>query len=220
MQPGNTAVITGGASGIGLACAQRFAALGMSVCIADLGETRLERAAQEIIALVPDAQNRVLTVQTDVRKREDLEHLESLVTDRFGGTDVLMNNAAISGRGDVFGLPDYWQDVLATNLWGVIQGTQVFVPKMIAVFVAASLTASFVGGKFSIFTQSVYARIEQGIQQVDHHVDDDETDRRDNHDRLQHRCVLIIDGFLDQPANAVQAEDSLGDDRSAQQLAK
>jgi NAD(P)-dependent dehydrogenase (short-subunit alcohol dehydrogenase family) len=132
LQAGNTAVITGGASGIGLACAQRFAALGMAVCIADLGQARLERAVQDIIALVPDAQPRLLTVATDVRKREDLEHLESLVTKRFGGTDVLMNNAAISGRGDVLGSHDYWQDILATNLWGVIHGAQVFVPNMIA----------------------------------------------------------------------------------------
>jgi NAD(P)-dependent dehydrogenase (short-subunit alcohol dehydrogenase family) len=132
LQAGNTAVITGGASGIGLACAQRFAALGMSVCIADLGEERLERAAQDIIALVPDAQNRVLTVQADVRRREDLEHLQSLVTTRFGGTDVLMNNAAIGGQGDVLGSQDYWQDVLAIVLWGVIHGTQVFEPHMIA----------------------------------------------------------------------------------------
>jgi NAD(P)-dependent dehydrogenase (short-subunit alcohol dehydrogenase family) len=104
----------------------------MSVCIADLGEPRLERAAKEIIAAVPEAQNRVLTVETDVRKREDLDRLEALVTERFGSTDVLMNNAAIGGRGDVLGSPDYWQDVLATNLWGVIHGTQAFVPHMIA----------------------------------------------------------------------------------------
>jgi NAD(P)-dependent dehydrogenase (short-subunit alcohol dehydrogenase family) len=132
LQAGNTAVITGAASGIGLACAQRFAALGMSVCLADLGPERLERAAQDIIALVPDAQPRLLTVETDVRKREDLERLESLVTTRFGGIDLLMNNAAVSGRGDVLGSHDYWQDTLATNLWGVIHGTQVFVPNMIA----------------------------------------------------------------------------------------
>jgi NAD(P)-dependent dehydrogenase (short-subunit alcohol dehydrogenase family) len=132
LQAGNTAVITGGASGIGLACAQRFAGLGMSVCIADLGGARLERAAQDIIALVPEAQNRVLTVETDVRRREDLDRLQALVAERFGGTDVLMNNAAIGGRGDVLGSTDYWQDVLETNLWGVIHGTQAFVPHMIA----------------------------------------------------------------------------------------
>jgi NAD(P)-dependent dehydrogenase (short-subunit alcohol dehydrogenase family) len=131
LQAGNTAVITGGASGIGLACAQRFAALGMAVCIADLGAARLEQAAQEIIARVPDASSRVLTAEIDVRKREDLERLESAVTKRFGGTDVLMNNAAIGGQGDVLGSQDYWQDILATNLWGVIHGTQVFVPNMI-----------------------------------------------------------------------------------------
>jgi NAD(P)-dependent dehydrogenase (short-subunit alcohol dehydrogenase family) len=132
LQAGNTAVITGGASGIGLACAQRFAAFGMSVCIADRGAARLEQAARDIIAQVPDAQHRVLAIETDVRRREDLERLESKVAARFGGTDVLMNNAAIGGRGDVLGPKDYWQDVLATNLEGVIHGTQVFLPNMIA----------------------------------------------------------------------------------------
>jgi NAD(P)-dependent dehydrogenase (short-subunit alcohol dehydrogenase family) len=131
LQAGKTAVITGGASGIGLACAQRFAALGMAVCIADLGEARLEKAVRDILALVPDAQGRILTLETDVRKREDLEVLESAVTMRFGGTDVLMNNAAIGHGGDVLGSQEYWQDILATNLWGVIHGTQVFVPNMI-----------------------------------------------------------------------------------------
>jgi len=81
---------------------------------------------------VPEARNRVLTVETDVRRREDLDRLQSVVTERFGGTDLLMNNAAIGGRGDVLGSPEYWQDVIATNLWGVIHGTQAFVPHMIA----------------------------------------------------------------------------------------
>ena len=127
---GNTAVITGGASGIGLACAKRFASLGLAVCIADRGTDRLERAAAEIAAL--SSADRVLALEVDVRRRADLERLEGEVRERFGGTDLLMNNAAIGAESRVLGPGGPWQDILETNLWGVIHGSQVFAPAMIA----------------------------------------------------------------------------------------
>ncbi len=127
---GNTAVITGGASGIGLACAKRFASLGLAVCIADRGTDRLERAAAEIAAL--STADRVLALEVDVRRRAELERLEREVRERFGGTDLLMNNAAIGGESRVLGPGGPWQDILETNLWGVIHGSQVFAPAMIA----------------------------------------------------------------------------------------
>jgi len=127
---GNTAVITGGASGIGLACAKRFASLGLSVCIADRGTDRLRWAAAEIAAL--STADRVLALEVDVRRRAELERLEGEVRERFGGTDLLMNNAAIGGESRVLGPGGPWQDILETNLWGVIHGSQVFAPAMIA----------------------------------------------------------------------------------------
>jgi NAD(P)-dependent dehydrogenase (short-subunit alcohol dehydrogenase family) len=131
LKPGNVAVITGGASGIGLACAKRFAALGLTVCIADRGRQRLDQAAEQIAAAAREPPE-VLAVEIDVRNRGEIERLEAVVAQRFGGTDLLMNNAAITGRGDSLGSQDYWQDLLATNLWGVIHGSQVFAPRMIA----------------------------------------------------------------------------------------
>jgi NAD(P)-dependent dehydrogenase (short-subunit alcohol dehydrogenase family) len=130
LAPGNTAVITGGASGIGLACAKRFASLGLSVCIADRGTDRLERAAAEIAAA--SSADRVFALEVDVRRRAELERLEGEVRERFGGTDLLMNNAAIGGESRVLGPDGPWQDILETNLWGVIHGSQVFAPAMIA----------------------------------------------------------------------------------------
>src|SRR5271170_1057307 len=127
---GNTAVITGGASGIGLACAKHFASLGLSVCIADRGADRLERAVAEIASL--SSADRVFAAEVDVRRRAELERLEGEVRERFGGTDLLMNNAAIGGESRVLGPDGPWQEILDTNLWGVIHGSQVFAPAMIA----------------------------------------------------------------------------------------
>jgi NAD(P)-dependent dehydrogenase (short-subunit alcohol dehydrogenase family) len=124
------AVVTGGASGIGLAAARRFAALGLRVCIADLGADRLAAAASALAAAAPDGAPAVLPVETDVASAEAVRRLEAAVRERFGGADVLMNNAGVSGAA-LFGPEADWQRVLAVNLWGVINGVRTFVPGMI-----------------------------------------------------------------------------------------
>jgi NAD(P)-dependent dehydrogenase (short-subunit alcohol dehydrogenase family) len=129
---GSVAVVTGGAAGIGLAAAKRFAQLGLRVCIADLGADRLARAAQEVAILAAHGAGDVMTVETDVSRVEDLRRLEAAVRDRFGGTDILMNNAGIQPGSTLFGAAANWERVLDVNLWGAIRGTQAFVPAMIA----------------------------------------------------------------------------------------
>ena len=128
----NVAVITGGASGIGLAAAMRLAKLGMKVCIADIGADRLHEAAAKVSAVAPGGALDIMTVTTDVSRIEDVRSLESAVRERFGGTDVLMNNAGIQPGSMMFGPSDNWQRILGVNLWGVIHGSQVFAPGMIA----------------------------------------------------------------------------------------
>ncbi len=130
--PGAVAVITGGAAGIGLAAAVRFARLGLKVCIADLGAERLAQAAAVVAEAAGGEADAVMTVETDVSRRTDLERLEAAVRRRFGGTDVLMNNAGIQPGSDVLGPLGNWERILAVNLWGVVHGAQVFVPGMIA----------------------------------------------------------------------------------------
>jgi len=130
--PGSVAVLTGGASGIGLAAAKRFAQRGLRVCIADLGADRLARAAQEVAVLATNGTADVMAFETDVSRLEDLRRLEAAVQDRFGGTDVLVNNAGIQPGSKLFGPAANWERVLDVNLWGVIRGTQTFVPAMIA----------------------------------------------------------------------------------------
>jgi NAD(P)-dependent dehydrogenase (short-subunit alcohol dehydrogenase family) len=132
LTPGATAVVTGGASGIGLAAASRFAGMGLRVVVADLGAERLASAAEAVAARAPGGAGDVMVAETDVSRVEDLRRLEETVNQRFGGADVLMNNAGIQSGSGMFGPADSWQRVLAVNLWGVINGTQVFVPGMIA----------------------------------------------------------------------------------------
>lgn len=128
--PGSVAVITGAASGIGLAAARRFAALGVSVCIADIDAGRIETAVATVRADAA-AGAEVVGIETDVSDRAALEALETAVADRFGGTDLLMNNAAIQIPNDAFGPEADWRRLMAINLWGVIDGSQVFAPRMV-----------------------------------------------------------------------------------------
>ncbi len=127
--PGSVAVVTGGASGIGLSVSRRFAALGLTVVIADLGAARIAKAVEEIRAVASDGQ--VTGIETDVSYRASIDALERQVADRFGGADVLMNNAAIQIPNDAFGKDADWKKLLAVNLWGVIDGSQVFAPRMV-----------------------------------------------------------------------------------------
>jgi NAD(P)-dependent dehydrogenase (short-subunit alcohol dehydrogenase family) len=131
MTKDNVAVITGGASGIGLAAAMRFAMQGMKVCIADLGADRLKEAETKLSSASPAGGGHVMTAAVDVSRVDDLMALESAVQKRFGGTDILMNNAGISPDAKIFGPLENWQRLLAVNLWGVIHGSQVFAPHMI-----------------------------------------------------------------------------------------
>jgi NAD(P)-dependent dehydrogenase (short-subunit alcohol dehydrogenase family) len=131
MSPSNVAVITGGASGLGLAAAMRFARLGMKVCIADLGTDRLADAETKLSSASPQGAANVMAMAVDVSRIEDVVELEAAVRNRFGGTDILMNNAGIQPGSEMFGPLQNWQRILGVNLWGVIHGSQVFAPGMI-----------------------------------------------------------------------------------------
>ena len=132
LSPNHVAVITGGASGIGLAAALRFARLGLKVCIADLAGERLDQAKAQLAAAAPSGAADILAHAVDVSRMEDVVGLEAAVRDRFGGTDILMNNAGIQPGSQIFGPEANWQRIIAVNLWGIIHGSQVFAPGMIA----------------------------------------------------------------------------------------
>lgn len=126
----NVAVITGGASGIGFAAATAFARAGMKVCVADVDEARLAETATKLSSVTASAN--VMTAAVDVSKAESVTELERAVRERFGGTDILMNNAGIQPGSTLFGEPDHWQRIIGVNMWGIINGSRIFAPNMIA----------------------------------------------------------------------------------------
>ena len=136
--PGKVAVITGGASGIGLAAAKQFAILGMHVVIADLSTAALAEAKQQIDATIAAAHTShdtapiVRTIVTDVSQFASVQSLAEQAAD-IGPVAVLMNNAGIgpSVPSSWQGLAQ-WQTLLQTNLWGAIHGVHAFAPGMIA----------------------------------------------------------------------------------------
>lgn len=123
---GNVAVITGAASGIGLAAAKQLVARGLRVCLVDKSATVIDAAA----GIGGDAAGFVV----DVSDRAAVQALANDVRQRFGSVAVLMNNAAISGGGgaDALSSPEVWESVIGVNLMGVLHGVQAFVPEMIA----------------------------------------------------------------------------------------
>jgi NAD(P)-dependent dehydrogenase (short-subunit alcohol dehydrogenase family) len=127
-QPGRVAVITGAASGIGLATANFCAARGMKLVLADVNEDQLLLAADGITA---EHGTEIVAVPTDVSRREGVERLKASAYERFGAVDFLMNNAGREGAGGLFGDPAVWDGILGVNLWGVIHGVQIFAPAMI-----------------------------------------------------------------------------------------
>jgi NAD(P)-dependent dehydrogenase (short-subunit alcohol dehydrogenase family) len=126
--PSRVAVITGGASGIGLAAAKRFASMGLKVAIADLAGEKLDQAYAAVSELANTGN--VIAVATDVTSVEALRKLQQTVNERFGCVDVLMNNAGIQPGSSIFD-PDNWDRIIAVNMFGIIRGSQVFGPDMI-----------------------------------------------------------------------------------------
>ena len=141
---GRVAVITGGASGIGLATAKALAREGMKLVLADIEQSALDTAVPEIEALGTEA----IGVRTDVGNLEDLEALADRTWERFGGCHVLFNNAGVAVGGPIAEMTHHdWEWLMRVNLWGPIHGVEVFVPRMIEQAEGGHIvsTASFAG---------------------------------------------------------------------------
>ena len=130
VKAGQGAVITGAASGIGLAAAQHFAQGGMRVLMADRDGEKLTAAAQ---SLRDDTAATIETMMCDVAEPDQIEELAARAFDQFGTISVVMNNAgvAIMDAGKPWENASQWRKQIDVNLWGVIYGTQAFVPRML-----------------------------------------------------------------------------------------
>ena len=125
---GKVAVITGAASGIGRAIAERCVREGMTVVLADIEEAALNQAETEL----KSAGGTVLAVGTDVSKRDDVERLAQRTLDAFGSIHLLFNNAGVAAGGAPWEATwNDWEWVIGVNLWGVIHGVKAFTPLML-----------------------------------------------------------------------------------------
>ncbi|HKA48123.1 MAG TPA: SDR family NAD(P)-dependent oxidoreductase [Candidatus Dormibacteraeota bacterium] len=123
---GRVAVVTGAASGIGLALSERLAREGMRVVMADIEEPALAEAAQVLIG----GGAQVLPVPTDVASSEQVDALRDRALEAFGAVHLLCSNAGVTGLGrSLWEMTRAdWEWVLGVNLWGVIHGIRSFVP--------------------------------------------------------------------------------------------
>ena len=165
---GKVAVVTGGASGLGLAMALRFAEAGMNIVIGDIEAEPLAMAEAAIAAKGV----KVLPQRSDVAKAEDVEALAESAYRRFGAVNVLCNNAGVGGStGNMWELSvEDWRWVIDVDLWSVVHGVRSFVPRMIAsgqeahvvnTASVAGLVSGAVGGPYTVAKFGVVALSEQ-----------------------------------------------------------
>ena len=157
---GRTAVVTGGASGIGRALIQRFAREGANVVVADLDDAGMAAVTGEAQALGVKA----LAVRTDVADLAQVQALAARAFEAFGAVHVLCNNAGVAMWGGLESATHRdWQWVLGVNLWGVIHGVEAFVPRMVArgepahIVNTASMAGLIASKGLGVYNTSKYA---------------------------------------------------------------
>ncbi|GAA3884344.1 SDR family NAD(P)-dependent oxidoreductase [Leifsonia kafniensis] len=121
---GRTAVVTGGASGIGFALAKRFLEEGARVVIADIEQSAIESAVAELTAL-----GEVRGIRTDVRDLDQVQALADATLEAFGRVDIVCNNAGVETGGTFLNITEQaWRWVMDVNFFGILNGCRVFLP--------------------------------------------------------------------------------------------
>jgi NAD(P)-dependent dehydrogenase (short-subunit alcohol dehydrogenase family) len=157
---GKVAVVTGAASGIGRAMADRFAREGMKIVLADVEEKPL-LAAREALA---GRGVEVIAVITDVSKAAAVDALASRTFEAYGGAHIVCNNAGIGAGGLTWELSQNdWEWVLGVNLWGVIHGIRAFVPRMLAQGEGHVVNTASIAGLLSAPGMGPYCASKHGV---------------------------------------------------------
>lgn len=126
---GDTAVVTGAASGIGFALADCFARAGLNVAVADVEQAAMTGAAERLRAHGTE----IVTHRVDVRSADEVDGLATAVIEHFGAVHVVCNNAGVSSRADPWSGPlDVWRWVIDVNVLGVVHGVRAFLPHLLA----------------------------------------------------------------------------------------
>lgn len=162
---GKTAVVTGGASGIGRAMVDRFAAEGMRVVVSDVDQAGIDSAVGAVLGLGGEA----VGVRTDVSKRMEVEALAAAAVEAFGAVHVVCNNAGVVVGGRVEDLTeDEWRWVVDVDLWGPVHGVRVFLPLLeaggeghiVSTSSTSGLGAPVFNGPYSVAKAGVIALME------------------------------------------------------------
>jgi len=154
------AVVTGGASGIGRAMAERFAAAGMKIVLADIESAVLEATAKEMRAAGAD----IHTQLTDVSDGSAVDALAANTLDHFGAVHIVCNNAGVATAGPVWTMTEAdWQFTIGVNLWGVIHGVRAFAPTMIEQDEGHFVNTASMAGLVSMPGMGAYNVTKQGV---------------------------------------------------------
>jgi NAD(P)-dependent dehydrogenase (short-subunit alcohol dehydrogenase family) len=157
-----TAVITGAASGIGLALAKHALANGMNIAIADVEAEALQKAVAALQKQHPDAT--ILSMVVDVSNADQIKAFANATEQRFGSVNLLFNNAGIGGGGPTWEIPmEEWDWVLNVNLRGVIAGVHHFTPLMLNQDVSHIVNTASVAGLMSTPSMASYTVAKHGV---------------------------------------------------------
>ncbi|AJE49152.1 SDR family oxidoreductase [Celeribacter indicus] len=161
LHPGQVAVVTGGAAGIGFALAAAFLGRGLRVVLADRDTGTLDAAAARLAA----AGHSVRTVPTDVSRPEDMRRLRETVLATEGRVDILVNNAGIyPGMQPVWTIDrDSWRALYDVNYWGVVHGIQEFVPQFIAQGSGTVVTTASMSGLSTVPGSADYSSAKHAV---------------------------------------------------------
>jgi NAD(P)-dependent dehydrogenase (short-subunit alcohol dehydrogenase family) len=166
---GKVAVVTGAASGIGRALAERFAREQMSVVLADIEERPLGEARDAIVAQGANA----IAVRTDVARWQDVEELARRTFEAFGTAHVVCNNAGIALGGPAWELSHAdWEWIIGVDLWSVVHGIRAFVPRMVAQGEGHVVNTASIAGLLSAPGMAAYCATKHavvGLSECLHH---------------------------------------------------